>query len=154
MACSAKGRLTRTRACVPWGAMTHDNGDNQAGHQGQILHSFNVKWTVLKALAEISLVLWFSQPYGGVCDTSPYKDETTDSHLFRTVCILSPSPFLALSRSSHDAISMYIVVGARHVCRQSLLWTRRSQFYIHGTLSVRFVINKTSILENGNITST
>ena len=65
MACSAKGRLTRTRACVPWGAMTHDNGDNQAGHQGQILHSFNVKWTVLKALAEISLVLWFSQPYGG-----------------------------------------------------------------------------------------
>ena len=79
--------------------MTHDNGDNQAGHQGQILHSFNVKWTVLKALAEIPLELWFSQPYGGVCDTSPYKDETTDSHLFRTVCILSPplsSPFLDL----------------------------------------------------------
>ena len=127
--------------------MTHDNGDNQAGHQGQILHSFNVKWTVLTALAEIPLAPWFSQPSRGVCDTSPFRDETYCLHTL-------PSPFLALSRSSHDAISMYIVVGARHVCRQSLLWTRRSQFYIHGTLSVRFVINKTSILENGNITST
>ena len=38
------------------GAITYDNGDNHARNQGQqVFHSFNSKWTVLTASAEISL---------------------------------------------------------------------------------------------------
>ena len=58
------------------GAITYDNGDNQARNQGQqVFHSFNSKWTVLTASAEISLAP--RSPERGAARQSPSRRRVT-----------------------------------------------------------------------------
>ena len=112
------------------GAMTYDNGDtvsdNQARNQGQhIFHSFNGKWTVLTASAEISLAL--RSPERGaavsrvssssdVFDESPFRDDSTAHSVFVLFAYFLPFPRHLPTTPSAPT---YIVVGAAVAVRGS-----------------------------------